>query len=153
MYVFLAQFKDMVNGLPPIVYLARNLPLGSESFLVQEIVALRCLGLKIKVFSLHATDAGVTPRDSRPEPRVGSHDPTSNFPVPAIALHFRPSLSQALLPLPLCLCPPSFRSSWYSSGYSTKTCSQRYHPRKKSRAQLPFSQKTHLIYWVRKKLK
>lgn len=42
----------MTNGLPPIAYLARNLPAVSETFVVREIAALRRLGLEIKVFSL-----------------------------------------------------------------------------------------------------
>jgi colanic acid/amylovoran biosynthesis glycosyltransferase len=43
----------------PIAYLGRILPVTSETFVVREIVALRRLGLRVKVFSLHPPETGV----------------------------------------------------------------------------------------------
>jgi colanic acid/amylovoran biosynthesis glycosyltransferase len=42
-----------------LAYLGRILPVGSETFVVREIVALRHLGLSVKVFSLNPPEAGV----------------------------------------------------------------------------------------------
>jgi len=41
-----------------LAYLGRILPASSETFVVREIVALRRLGLSVKVFSLHPPEAG-----------------------------------------------------------------------------------------------
>ncbi|MFZ5448772.1 MAG: glycosyltransferase family 4 protein [Thermodesulfobacteriota bacterium] len=49
----------MINGSSPIAYLARNLPATAETFVVREIAALRRLGVRIKPFSLHDSEAGV----------------------------------------------------------------------------------------------
>jgi glycosyltransferase involved in cell wall biosynthesis len=42
-----------------LAYLGRILPVSSETFVVREIVALRRLGLSVKVFSLHPPETGV----------------------------------------------------------------------------------------------
>jgi glycosyltransferase involved in cell wall biosynthesis len=42
-----------------LAYLGRILPVISETFVVREIVALRRLGLSVKVFSLHPPETGV----------------------------------------------------------------------------------------------
>jgi len=41
-----------------LAYLGRILPASSETFVVREIVALRRLGLSVKVFSLHPPETG-----------------------------------------------------------------------------------------------
>ena len=43
-----------------LAYLGRILPVISETFVVREIVALRRLGLSVKVFSLHPPETGVS---------------------------------------------------------------------------------------------
>jgi len=50
----------MVNGPFTLAYLGRILPVISETFVVREIVALRRLGLRVKVFSLHPPETGVS---------------------------------------------------------------------------------------------
>jgi colanic acid/amylovoran biosynthesis glycosyltransferase len=44
----------------PVAYLGRILPVTSETFVVREIVSLRHLGLRVKVFSLHPPETGVS---------------------------------------------------------------------------------------------
>jgi glycosyltransferase involved in cell wall biosynthesis len=49
----------MKRGSFSVAYLGRILPVTSETFVVREIVALRRLGLRVKVFSLHPPETGV----------------------------------------------------------------------------------------------
>ena len=49
----------MTSGSFPLAYLGRILPVDSETFVVREIMAIRRLGLGVKVFSLHPPDIGI----------------------------------------------------------------------------------------------